>query len=120
MPEPSPASEGLPPPRAPVPFMATEAERESVRRPVLLTIADRALIHGILHRAFFQEDRPLYAILHVLDALEASMCRNCSGTGVLTPKEGSDDLDPCGDCAASGWRDPDFGLDPLATQVTPR
>jgi hypothetical protein len=115
MPEASRASEELNTRRAPVPFMATEAERESVRRPVMLTIADRSLIHSILHRTFDQEDPPLYAILHVIDALEASMCPDCSGTGVLSPPPGTDDLRTCGRCAGTGWSQPNGDpLDPMA------
>jgi hypothetical protein len=114
MPEASEASEAPSSgPRLVASAMATEAEREAVRRPVMLTIADRALIHDVLHRAFNAEE-PLYAIIHVLDAVEASICPQCSGTGVLSPPPGADDLDPCGLCAGTGWRASSEHLGPIA------
>jgi hypothetical protein len=121
MPEPLRAPNGVPATRlpTPAPLMATDSERESIRRPLMLTIADRGLIHEVLQRAF-DEEEPLYALIHVIEAIEATMCPNCSGTGVLSPQPGSEDLQPCGLCAGSGWRgEAALDLDPFGRHLQP-
>ena len=77
---------------------------QEARRPLMLTIAERALVLFALKRLGNQgyESSPLLA--DALDAVRATICTACRGSGYASEGDDPADPDPCRSCGGSGWR----------------